>query len=194
MSTNFHTAHSTGCDLTATELNSPLGELDAAISQLLDSGTSFPGAPSEGDRFFKTDEDLVYIYLDSDWRPLPWTRNLQIIIDGGGSAITSGEKYVGVRIPWNCTILGWYLVADQSGSIQIDLQVDTFANFPPTVADTIVASAPPALSAAQTDSDTTLTGWTTALAEGDWMRVYVDSATTVEWVNLVIEVALDDGA
>jgi hypothetical protein len=194
MSTNHHTPHSTGFDLTASNFNTPLGQLDAAISQVLNSGTSFPGAPSEGDQFFKTDENLIYFYLDSDWRPIHWTKNLQIIIDGGGSAITSGEKYIGVRIPWNCTILAWYLVADQSGSIQIDLQVDTFANFPPTVADTIVASAPPALSTAQTDSDSTLSGWTTALAEGDWMRVYVDSATTVEWVNLVIVVALDDGA
>lgn len=194
MSTNHHTAHSTGFDLTASNFNSPLGQLDAAVSQLLNSGTSFPGAPSEGDRFHKTDEDLIYVYLDSDWRPIHWVKNLQIIIDGGGSAITAGEKYPGVRIPWNCTILEWYLVADQSGSIQIDLEVDTYANFPPTSGDSIVASAHPALSSAQKDTDSTLSGWTTALDEGDFMRVYVDSATTVEWVNLILVVALDDGS
>lgn len=194
MSTNHHTALPTGFDLDADEFNSRFGSLDAAISQLLQSGTSFPGSPSAGDRFYKSDEDLIYIYLSGAWRPIPYVRNIEIPIDGGGSAITSGEKWPGIRIPWNCEIVAWYLVADQSGSISIDLQVDTYANFPPDASDSIVASAPPALSSAQKDTDSTLTGWTTQLLEGDWLRVYVDSATTVTWVNLVLVVELNDGS
>ena len=54
-----------------------------------------------------------------------------------------------------------------SGSIVIDVWKDTYANFPPTVADTITASAKPTLSSATKSDDTTLTGWTTAVTAGD---------------------------
>jgi hypothetical protein len=115
---------------------------------------------------------------------------ITFVIDGGGSAITTGAKKAYVRVPVACTIVGNYLVADQSGSIVIDVWKDSYANFPPTVADTITASAKPTLSTAQKSSDTTLTGWTTALAAGDWVEVSVDSATTVTKVTLVLEVTL----
>lgn len=191
--TLYYTPFDPGDPLDASEINSRLTELNNEVAALRSSGTTFP-TPAEGKLHYYTTEKMWYIYADGDWRPLTYIRNIEIPIDGGGSAITSGEKWPGIRIPWNCEILEWYLVADQSGSISIDLQVDTFANFPPTVADSIVASAPPALSSAQTDTDSTLTGWTTQLSEGDWMRVYVDSATTVTWVNLVLVVALNDGS
>jgi hypothetical protein len=108
---------------------------------------------------------------------------ITIVIDGGGSAITTGVK-LDVEIPVACTLTANRLFADQSGSIVIDLWKDTYANFPPTVADTITASAKPTLSSAQKSQDTTLTGWTTSVSAGDILRVNVDSATTVQRVTL----------
>ena len=48
---------------------------------------------------------------------------------------------------------------------------------PPTVADTITASAKPTLSSATKSEDTTLTGWTTAVTAGDVFGFMVDSAS-----------------
>jgi hypothetical protein len=109
--------------------------------------------------------------------------DIAIVIDGGGSAITTGVK-LDVEIPFACTITAARLFADQSGSIVIDVWKDSYANFPPTVADTITASAKPTLSTAAKSQDTTLTGWTTAVAAGDILRFNVDSATTVTRVTL----------
>jgi len=111
--------------------------------------------------------------------------SIQFIIDGGGSAITTGVKG-DLRIPFNCTILSATLMADQSGSIVIDIWKDSLANFPPTVADTITASAKPTLSSATNSEDKTLTGWTTTINSNDTLRFNVDSATTVTRVTLAL--------
>ena len=108
-----------------------------------------------------------------------------ITIDGGGSAITTGQKGF-VRVPYACTIAEWTLLADQSGSAVVDIWKNTMANFPPTVADTITASAKPTLSSQQGASSTTLTGWTTAVSAGDVIGFNVDSASTITRLTLAV--------
>lgn len=116
----------------------------------------------------------------------PVVRSIGITIDGGGSAITTGVKG-DVRVPFACTITEAALLLDQSGSIVIDVWKDTTANYPPTDADSITASAPPTVTAATNSVDTTLTGWTTAVAAGDTIRFNVDSATTATRATLTIK-------
>jgi hypothetical protein len=111
--------------------------------------------------------------------------NCSFTIDGGGSAITTGVKGY-VRVPFNCVITSWDIVADQSGSVVVDVWLDTYANFPPTVADTIAASAKPTLSSAQKNQDSTLTGWTKNLTEGSYLGFNVDSASTVTRVTVTL--------
>ena len=108
-----------------------------------------------------------------------------ITIDGAGSAITTGVKGF-ITIPFDCTITGWDIVADQSGSIVIDVWKDTYANFPPTVADTIAGTEKPTLSSAQKNQDTSLSSWTTTVTAGDVIGFSVDSATTVTRVTLTV--------
>jgi hypothetical protein len=114
-----------------------------------------------------------------------------LIIDGGGSVITTGVKGF-LRVPFGCTITGVALLSTDAsataGSIVIDIWKDTFANYPPTVADTITASAKPTLSSANKSEDTTLTGWMTAIAAGDVLGFTVDSAATVTRVLLTLTV------
>jgi hypothetical protein len=108
-----------------------------------------------------------------------------ITIDGGGSVITTGSK--GHRqVQAAGTIVGYTLLADQSGSIQITVKKATYSGWPTTTS--IVASAPPALSSVQKTTDSTLTGWTTAVAANDILEFVVDSATTVTRVTLLLKV------
>lgn len=109
------------------------------------------------------------------------------VIDGGGAAITTGVKG-DLLIPYACTITAATLIADQTGSIVIDVWRDSYANFPPTVADTITASAKPTLSSAAKSQDTTLTGWSTAITAGQLLRFNVDSVSTVTRVTLALSV------
>ena len=96
------------------------------------------------------------------------------IIDGGGSAITASIKG-DLRIPFGCTINRVTMLADQSTTSVIDIWKDTYANFPPTDADSITASAPPTITAAIKSEDSTLTGWTTSITADDILRYNVDS-------------------
>ena len=100
---------------------------------------------------------------------------------------TAGEQ-AWVQIPYDCTITGYELTADQSGDIVIDLWVDDYSAFPPTVANTITAAAKPTLSSAQKATDSTLTGWTKTLSAGDYILANVDSASTLEKAVLIINV------
>jgi hypothetical protein len=112
---------------------------------------------------------------------------INIVLDGGGSALTTGVK-LDVLVPFACTITQATVLADQSGSIVIDIWKDTYANYPPTVADTITASAKPTLSSAIKAQDSTLTGWTTSIAAGDTLRINIDSITTCTRVTLSLKV------
>lgn len=112
---------------------------------------------------------------------------ISFVIDGGGAAITTGIKG-DLEIPFACTINRATLLADQSGSIVVDIWKDTYANYPPTVADTITASAKPTISAATKSQDSTLTGWTTSIAAGDTLRFNVDSITTCTRVLVSLKV------
>jgi len=110
---------------------------------------------------------------------------IHFTIDGGGSAITTGAKSW-VRVPFDMTITGWDITADQSGSIVVDVWKDTYANFPPIDADSIAGTELPTLSSAQKNQDTSLSSWTTSVSQGDYIRINVDSASTVTFVYLTI--------
>lgn len=105
------------------------------------------------------------------------------VIDGGGSAITTGSKGF-LSVPAGYTITGWTLVADQSGSAVVDVKKSTYAGFPTT--STITGADKPTLSAVQNNQNLSVTLWTTAITAGDILEFNVDSATTVTRLTLTI--------
>lgn len=112
-------------------------------------------------------------------------RAISFTIDGGGSAITTGVKG-DLQIPFACTITSNTLLADQTGSIVVNVWKVAYASYPSTVTNKITASAPPTISSAAKSTDATLTGWTTSISAGDTLRFNVDSITTVTRVTLVL--------
>lgn len=110
-----------------------------------------------------------------------------IVFDGGGVVLGTGIKG-DLSVPFACTILSARLVADQVGSIVVDIWKDTFANYPPTVADTITAAAKPTLSAAIKSEDLTLAGWTTTINAGDMLRFNIDSVATITRATLALRI------
>jgi hypothetical protein len=93
-----------------------------------------------------------------------------------------------IVVPFACTITKVTLLADAAGSVVIDVWKDTYGNYPPTVADTIVAAAKPTISAASKAQDSTLTGWNTSILAGDTLRFNVDSFTTIARLTVILEV------
>jgi len=129
-------------------------------------------------------------YVDDSVYTLPEnikTLTITFIIDGGGSVITTGQKGH-LEIPFACTINQVTMLADQPGSIVVDIWKEIYTYFPPTDADSITASAPPTISSAQKSKDSTLTGWTTAIDAGDILAFNVDSCTTITRVTISLKV------
>lgn len=112
---------------------------------------------------------------------------INLIIDGLGSPIPTGVAG-DLQVDFNCTILSATLLADQSGDIVVDVWKDSYANFPPTGADSITAAAKPTISGSNKSQNTTLTGWTTSITTGDVLRFNVDSISTIERCTVALKV------
>lgn len=97
-----------------------------------------------------------------------------VTMDGGGSPIPTGYQ-ASMQVPFACTITKATLLADAVGNFVMDVKKTTFAGYP--TAASIVAAAPPTLAAAQSSQNTTLTGWTTAIASGDILEFFVTSGS-----------------
>lgn len=108
-----------------------------------------------------------------------------VTVDGAGSALTTGLKGY-VTCPFNGTITGWDIVADQSGSVVIDVWKAN--NAVPTVGNTITASAKPTLTADQQEQSSTLTGWTTSVSAGDVFAFNIDSVSTMTRLTLNLRI------
>lgn len=138
----------------------------------------------------KSDGGDATVVRPSDWNAdhvVEITKTITAIIDGGGSAITTGIKG-DLEIPFGCTIQRVTMLADQTGSIVVDVWKDTYANYSPVDADSITASAPATISSSTKSQDSTLTGWTTSITSGDILRFNVDSCTSITRVCISMQV------
>jgi hypothetical protein len=117
------------------------------------------------------------------------TSTIIFIKDSGNSAVVLDTGIMGdLQIDFACTITGVSMLGDQSGSAVVDIWKDTYANYPPTDADSITASAPPTISGTTKSTDTTLTGWTTSISAGDTLRFNLDSVTSFTRLTIKLKV------
>ncbi len=146
-----------------------------------------------GDIWINTTDGDVFVLKDNSLGAAVWVKlnhhveDIEIIIDGGGAEIGTGE-HGHLMVDWDCEIEQVTLLADQSGSIVIDIWNDDYADYPPADGDSITASAPPTISGAIKSQDSTLTGWTKTIAAGDILAFNVDSVSTIERVSVVLKV------
>lgn len=149
-----------------------------------------------GEPGWESDTDKLKIGDGSTaWNTLPYfaagasiTRTLNVVIDGEGSVISTGVAG-DVVLDFAATIQRVTLLADQVGSIEVDIWKAAYASFPPVVGNSITASDKPTLSGASHSQDSTLTGWTTAISAGDILRFNVDTVATITRVTVSLELS-----
>jgi hypothetical protein len=117
------------------------------------------------------------------------TRAITLAIDGGGSTLTTGIK-ADVYVPYACTITANTMLADQSGSVVVDIWKVAYGSYPATVTNSITASALPTITTALKSQDSTLTGWTTSISAGDTLRFNINSVTSITRLNLTLTVTV----
>ena len=114
---------------------------------------------------------------------------INYVIDGGGAAIGTGIKG-DLEVPFTCHVDRWTLLADQHGSIVVDVWRDAYASFPPTDADSMPGTTNmPAISGTVAAQGTDLSGWgTQGIGAGDILRYNIDSCTSIERCTLALKV------
>lgn len=146
-------------------------------------------APADGDEIFVVDTDTLYLVAEGGALHQIWPvlGALTVVIGNGSDVIATGVAG-DLLVPMACTVTGWTILSGTSGSIVVDVWRDSYANYPPTDADSIAGSELPTLSSATKNQDLALSTWNSsgALAAGDILRFSVDSATTVTQVTLVL--------
>jgi hypothetical protein len=175
-SPNSVAATAASASVTATQANQlaqqalAMGSFAATNSS--DGGEGDDGAPGpQGPQGVATANSLIV--------------GMVFVFDGAGVAPAAAST-CDVYVPFACTITAAVMQGDVSGSAVIDVWAKAYASTAPAVGNTIVASAPPTLSSVQNSKDTTLTGWTTAIAADSIVRASLTSASTLTRVTLTL--------
>lgn len=157
--------------------------------------TTYPTIdPELSKQTFATDSGILDDRLDEKnyyygVSPAGKIRNITFSIDGAGSVLTTGVKTY-TQIPYDCTIQSWSIFAANSGSIVIDVWKDSYANYPPTVADTITGTEKPTITSGTKAEDNSLTTWTTSISQGDILAFSIDSVTDITQAIVTIRAQL----
>lgn len=116
------------------------------------------------------------------------TAAITYTIDGVGSVPSTGAKGQ-LSIPVSCTITGWVITADQSGSAVVDILRSTYSGFPTT--SSIAGTNKPTLSSAQKNENLTIPSWgSTAINAGDVIQFSLSSVTSCTRLNIAINITI----
>jgi len=113
--------------------------------------------------------------------------SLSYIVDNNGSVLPTGNQGF-LEIPFACTIQQVTLLADVTGNIVVDIWKDTYATFPLSLSDSIVASAKPTLSNANKYQDSVLTGWIKTITAGEVLQFNIDSVSNITYILISLKV------
>ena len=122
----------------------------------------------------------------TDEREFTRPAGFQIVVADAGAVITTGIKF-DLEVVADMEMTSWSCLGDASGTVQFDLWVDSYANFPPTVADTITTGGTkPNLSGATKNQGSMADYATVKLTKGQILRVNVDSSPAPATVTRVL--------
>ncbi len=181
--------HSTTVKLRSSQR--PTQTLEWRVSQLENYR---PLRPLDGSTaIVKTQDGILYpgTVADTDLDPNSdaLIGSFGVTIDGGGQVIATGASNY-ITLPYDGTIVGWYLMADQVGSISIDIRKCIYGNFPPVALDSICGGNYPFLTMDSKNQNGNPVGWTKAITAGDIVEfIVVGTPSLVQKVNLVVKVA-----
>ncbi len=153
-------------------------DLDAAGN--VTTHGSFSGDSNIGNLAKITDTGRPRRVGDNDWTTdASQVEVLELCFDLDGRPLEAPVVMGDLRIPFDCTLTAASIVADVVGTCSVDVWRDSFANFPPTIADTIVGAHPLTLTGQSFNGQNPLSGWLTTVTAGDVIRFYLTSTDSV---------------
>ena len=130
-----------------------------------------------------------------NWIPArPRTWSLGATWTNGNNVLATPVNEVNSIVSEPAVIRGWYLLTSGgSGSCEVDVRRSTFGSFPPDAGDSLCSGVEPSISSGTANNDTDLTGWTTALNEGDILQFVLSSTSTFKTVQIILILERDVG-
>ncbi len=104
----------------------------------------------------------------------------------GGNTIINPPQYIDISLPEAGVLTGWRILAETATTVSIDVWKDTYANYPPTVADSICHSSFITLAGAVKNEDTSITAWDKTITAGDTMRLALTDNTLATRIIVVM--------
>lgn len=120
------------------------------------------------------------------------TRSSEIVFAIDGASATPPLGFKGyVTVPYNGTLTGWVLLADQSGSASLDVRYSTYSGLPNT--SSIINGAGPTLSSAQ-KAEGSVSSWTvTSVNAGDVIEVDLTSVSgSITFLTLTLQIQAEN--
>ena len=103
------------------------------------------------------------------------------------STAVLADQQADIVVSYACTIVKAYIRStDGIGTATVDVWIDT--TYPPTDADSVTASAPLDMQGDDEYNDTTLTGWTTAIAADSTIRFNTDVTDTTKQFTVGLKI------
>jgi hypothetical protein len=93
-----------------------------------------------------------------------------------------------ILIPFDATITEWSLLSDVVGSVTLDIWKSSYADYPPTVSNSITGAEKLTITSGIKNQSTSLTGWTTQINAGDILRFNIDSVFDIERLSINLKI------
>ena len=134
-------------------------------------------------------EDTITEILESQTVTNDRTLLSELIVTmrGFGSPLVVNSKTY-LRIPYNCQLLGWDIIADQTGSLVIEVWKGTFDELPDSEDDSITGENDPTITNNIKATDDVLEDWSKILAEGDYLCFNIKSAASITAAVLTLKI------
>ena len=108
-----------------------------------------------------------------------------IVIDGGGSPILPGIAG-DVIVPFSGILTSVTMLADQVGSVEVDIWKNYVANYPPDAGASLCGGNLPAIVNDLKYQSAVLTGWSRNTPEGVVFRFNVNSAAVITRLHIML--------
>jgi hypothetical protein len=157
-------------------------QLSTAEQTKVDNGATAYGWGNHADANYlsSVSTDITASGNGTPTSPLSFNQPLGLGVDGGSTAITTGEKNAQRRCVKAGTITGWSLDVKTSATITVDVYKN---------GSKVSGTGSPAITAGKTASSTDLSGWTdTTFARGDLFTINVTANDNATWLGLTMEV------
>jgi len=137
----------------------------------------------------------LYDLVAGEGGSLSRIRKVGLSLDGGGGVLTTGVKGA-IQVDFEGVIIGWNIVADQVGSITIEVDRQASGippiapSMPDTTTDKISASAPIVMTSAQSAAIgmAGVSTWATDIDKWDVLQFNVTAVTTLTKATLYLRV------